>query len=143
MLWKKINPLLKLRIWNRDSSMTPLKRMEEDLKVYVADTEESTDRMLEVIYSIMNTKGLTYVQAIQTEEGREAVYQLLLHRHWVAFHAEALRSVTAEKHDITRAGYRKLSQNQAANKEANLLLDQFIRETSEYFQKQLSDERSE
>lgn len=141
MFWKKINPLLKLNIWNRDTSMTPLVRAKEDLKVYVTETEESTERMLEAIYTIMNNNSLTYQQAAKTEEGREALYQLMLHRHWVAFHAEAIRSVVASEEDISKAGYRKLSSNQTATTETNILLDQFIRETSAYFEAQMSDPR--
>ncbi|EPM4837519.1 hypothetical protein ACKVMY_21735 [Vibrio natriegens] len=141
MFWKKINPLLKLSIWNRDTSMTPLVRVKEDLKIYVAETEESTERMLETIYAIMENNGLTYQQAINTEEGREALYQLMLHRHWVAFHAEVIRTVVASEEDVFKAGYKKLSLNQTATIETNILLDQFIRETSAYFEEQMSDPR--
>ncbi|KJY79307.1 hypothetical protein TW78_00980 [Vibrio coralliilyticus] len=141
MFWKKINPLLKLSIWNRDTRMSPLVRAKEDLKVYVAETEESTERMLETIYSIMNRNGLTYQQAVKTKEGREALYQLMLHRHWVAFHAEVIRTVVAKEEDAIKAGYRELSLNQTATTETNILLDQFIRETSAYFEEQMSDPR--
>lgn len=132
---------MKLSIWNRDTSMTPLVRVKEDLKIYVAETEESTERMLETIYAIMENNGLTYQQAINTEEGREALYQLMLHRHWVAFHAEVIRTVVASEEDVFKAGYKKLSLNQTATIETNILLDQFIRETSAYFEEQMSDPR--
>lgn len=138
MLWNNKRPLIDLDIWNRDSGVSPIECLERDLKVYAEETNESTERLFETIYSIMQRENCTYSEAVASSEGREAMYQLMLHRHWIAFHAEALRVLKTKELGLEKVGYKELENSEVAQESMCVLLDQFIDETKSHFEEQLA-----
>ncbi|KNC69030.1 hypothetical protein AC626_01015, partial [Pseudoalteromonas rubra] len=89
------------------------------------------------IYDVMRDNDISYQDAIETDAGRDALLELLLHRHWIGFHAESLRIVSAEEKKISGLGslslYRDEIEKKVGKQAMDKLLDQFSHETESYF----------
>lgn len=133
----KKHPILSLPLWNREVDLRPQDCLERDLNHYVNQTSESTEMALSRIHDVMRECDFSYREAILTDSGREALFDLLLHRQWIAFHAESLRMVKAEENKISGLGmisvYREKIENKVAKQSMDKLLEQFSEETEGYF----------
>ncbi|MDG2642731.1 hypothetical protein P7M58_24895 [Vibrio parahaemolyticus] len=85
MFWNKQKSRLDGLVTKRASNVDLVEQLEKDIELYVSETNDSTEQALKRICSIMFYQDLTYEDAVKTSEGREVMYQLLLHRQWIGF----------------------------------------------------------
>ncbi|WP_240000629.1 hypothetical protein [Photobacterium kishitanii] len=102
MFWKKNKSLLEGLVLKRSHDISLVEQLEKDIKLYVSETNDSTEQALERIYAIMSHKNLSYEETVKTHEGREVMYQLLLHRQWIGFQLELLRAEKAKSLGLKR-----------------------------------------
>ena len=136
---EKKHPLSYESLWNRVPGMDVKECLENDLLIYSKETDESSVRALDKIHDIMCSEKLTYEEALKTDEGRAAIFQLLLHRHWLAYHAESLRQITARESNHNILEYTQKIENVVGREAMGYLLDQFIQETTPYFKKRIKE----
>lgn len=139
MFWKKEKSFLDGLVIKMKSDVNLVEQLEKDIELYVSETDDSTEQALEIIYSVMSYEDLTYGEAVKTEKGREALYQLLLHRQWIAFQIELLRKEKAKSLGVVKVGYKKSTESIVVRRQMDSLLDQFISETSDYFKTELKE----
>ncbi|WP_274013200.1 hypothetical protein [Vibrio parahaemolyticus] len=139
MFWNKQKSRLDGLVTKRASNVDLVEQLEKDIELYVSETNDSTEQALERIYSIMFYQDLTYEDAVKTSEGREVMYQQLLHRQWIGFQLELLRTEKAKSLGVAKAGYKDSKDNVVMNCQMNLLLDQFVSETSAFFKAELKE----
>ncbi|ELA7892629.1 hypothetical protein Q5V20_004354 [Vibrio parahaemolyticus] len=139
MFWNTRKSRLEGLVIKRSSDVDLVEQLEKDIELYVSETNDSTARALERIYSIMFYQDLSYEEAVKTREGREVMYQLLLHRQWIGFQLELLRTEKARSLGVAKAGYKDSNDNVVMNRQMSFLLDQFVSETSEFFKAELKE----
>ncbi|KJF94101.1 hypothetical protein [Photobacterium angustum] len=137
MFWKKNKSLLEGLVLKRSHDISLVEQLEKDIKLYVSETNDSTEQALERIYAIMSHKNLCYEEAVKTHEGREVMYQLLLHRQWIGFQLELLRAEKAKSLGVKKVGYKDSRDSVVMPHQMNALLDQFMSETSDFFKAEL------
>lgn len=139
MFFKKLHPILTLPIFNRERGLTPKECLKRDFSHYVKVTDDATNTALQIIEEVMRERNCSYSEAIETEEGRGALFQLLLHRQWIAFHAESIRIVEAAEKKLNGlesiSDYETLIEQATAPNEMDILLKQFAEETQSHFSK--------
>jgi hypothetical protein len=145
-LFKRLrkSPILSLPIWNREKNLAPKDCLERDLNWNTDRTNEDTEIALSKIHDVMRDQNLSYKEAVTTDTGRQALFQLLLHRQWVAFHAESLRIVEANENKISGLGllteYREQIEKKVGKQAMDQLLNQFTEETESYFSKKIKED---
>lgn len=137
------HPILSIPFWNREANLKPKECLERDFNWYVERTSEATESALSQIHDVMLNQNISYEEAVKTDTGRQALFQLLLHRQWLAFQAESLRIVEAYENDITEyrafTDYKEKVENKVGKQAMEQLLNQFNEETEMYFSKKIKE----
>jgi hypothetical protein len=112
--------------------------IEDKLKGLISTSNFATEKAVDEIENIMTQKKISLNKALHTKEGKNAMFQLLLHKHWVGYHAETLRQLSAKNdHTINFENYTEKIETKVAYSEMNFLLNQFIEEITPYLEKML------
>ncbi|PSV11639.1 hypothetical protein C0W59_19080 [Photobacterium kishitanii] len=142
MFWNKKQTLLKGLVTPFNKNISLVRQLEIDIEHLVKCTDEETNNTLYILHSIMFCNNLSYEEAVKTEEGKEALYQLLLHKQWISFNIQLLRMERskADNFNVHMLGYKKSSDNQIMKAQMSFLLDQFTNETSDFFKSEIKEQ---
>lgn len=107
-------------------------------------SSNATTRAIDDIFDLMQRRNISLEEALYTQEGKDILFQLLLHKHWVGFNIELLRQVKAHQDaNIPLNEYTEKIEKSVATNSMNILLTQFIEEIKPYLRECLGPEYGE
>lgn len=98
------------------------------LSKFARDGGETTDTLLNSLEEQLRSSSMTFSQFVSNKDGRDLLFQFLLHKQWVAYNAERLRQLHGKAPGVSYANYTKVIEEGVASDEMNILLRTFLDE---------------
>jgi len=127
--------------FSKNKKKSILEKLEAELEHWISIQKCAEEKLYNVVSSEMDDNGSSLTYAMTKPSCREAMFQYLLHKQWVGYHAERLRQAAAALDPTVNFwNYTEKIETGIGQKAMKTLLNEFILEYTPFVREELKKE---